>query len=184
MTNKTIDKTKVINLSCPDFLTELKGNKATMVQARSSKLSDDKVNTILDEVVNKLELKNYNEAVAMIAVLFQGGGCAKGCDGNLTIDLFEKSLKLADLRKILQDAKCKRAERKLARSLADSIQSISTTLAIDGNLYKKIVRSNLELTFTPAEKAWLSDFQQDNPNCPSHLRALIVNSFKDKKKTK
>jgi len=184
MTNKTIDKTKVINLTCPDFLIELKGNKATMVQARSSKLSDDNVTTILNAVVNKLELNNFNQAIAMIAVLFQGGGCAKGCDGNLTINLFGKALKLADLRKILQDAKCKRAERKHARTLADSIQSISTTLELDGNLYKKIVRSNLELILTPAEKAWLSDFQQDNPNCPSHLRALIVNSFKDKKKPK
>ena len=36
--------------------------------------------------------------------------------------------------------------------------------------------------FTIKEKVWLSDFQADNQNCPSELRALILDTFKKEKK--
>jgi hypothetical protein len=180
--NSTIKQT--IDVKGTGFITELKKSSTTMIKARSSKLSNDQVNTILKLMCNKYQLDDYTKAVAILALLFQGGGCAKGCDGNMSVTLFDSEIKLADLRKILQEAKCKRSERKLARSLADEIQAVSVELELEGNLTKKVERNNLKLTFNTDEKAWLSDFQADNPNCPSNLRVLINDTFQDKKKKK
>jgi hypothetical protein len=168
--------------------TELKNNikneRHNFVGARSSTLSDAAVKNILELIQQQYKLDNLGESVTILAFLFQGGGTARSCDGNMTVTVFNNDVKLADIRKILKEAKCNRAERKLARSLADDIHEISTILEIDGNLFKKIQRSNLEKVFTSEERAWLSDFQSDNVNCPIELRNLILETFQRKNSKK
>nr|QYB22877.1 hypothetical protein [Nitzschia ovalis] len=160
---------------------DLKKKKENFVGARSSTLSSVAVKEILEMIKKKYDLKDLGESVTVLAFLFQGGGTARSCDGNMVVTVFDKDVKLGDIRKILKEAKCNRAERKLARSLANDIYEISATLEIDGNLYKKIQRSNLEREFTSDERAWLSDFQSDNVDCPIKLRNLIVETFQKKK---
>lgn len=156
--------------------------KKKIVGPRSSKLSTDSVKEILESIKKKYELKELGETLTILALLFQGGGTARSCDGNMSVTVYGKEIKLADIRKILQETSCKRAERKLARSLADDIHSVSVYLELNGNLYKKIQRENLDMSFDMEERAWLSDFQSDNPNCPIKLRTLISETFQKRKK--
>lgn len=168
---------KLITQELKDKLIE---KKSSLVGARSSKLSDVVVKEILKQIQQKYELEQPGEAIPILALLFQGGGTARSCDGNMVVTIYDKNIKLAEIRKILKEAKCNRAERKLARSLADEIYEISALLEIDGNLSKKIQRLKLDKKFNSEERAWLSDFQADNENCPIELRNLIVETFKKK----
>lgn len=163
-----------------ELKTSLKNEKDTFVGARSSTLSNVAVNGILESIKKKYQLNDLGESVTILAFLFQGGGTARSCDGNMVVTVFDKEVKLGDIRKILKEAKCNRAERKLARSLANDIYEISAILELNGNLYKKVQRTHLEQEFTSEERAWLSDFQSDNVNCPIRLRNLIVETFKKK----
>ena len=114
----------------------------------------------------------------MLALLFQQGGTARSCDGNMSILIFNQEFKLANIRKILKDCSCNKGERKLARSLANEIKEIALIMEIPGNLYNKIQKKDFLKNFTLEEKVWLSDFQVDNQNCPSELRTLILDTFK------
>lgn len=84
--------------------------------------------------------------------ILQQGGTARSCDGNMSITLFDKQFKLADLRKIMKQLSCNKAERKLARTLANKIHEISVILSLPANLYLKIQKKNLERKFTMEEK--------------------------------
>lgn len=52
------------------------------------------------------------------------------------------------------------------------------------NLYNKVQKNNLESSYTMEEKAWMSDFQSENTDCPMHIRALIIETFKNKNVSK
>jgi len=110
-------------------------------------------------------------------MLFQQGGTARSCDGNMNATFMEVTVKLAEVRKVLKENSCNKSERKLARSLANEIHEIASILEIPGNLYQKIQKQNLDTTFTMDQKVWLSDFQSDNENCPVELRKLILETF-------
>lgn len=155
--------------------------KTTYVAARTSKLQRGIAEKILEETKTQFELKSREEALVVIAILFQQGGTARSCDGNMSISIFDKEFKLADLRKILKKLSCNKGERKLARTLATEIFEVAKTLEIPGNLYQKIQKLDLKKTFSLTEKVWLSDFQSDNEDCPLELRELILNSFKSNK---
>jgi len=161
---------------------KLTDKRITYVGARSSKLSASAVNTILESIKKKYLLNDAGDAIPVLAMLFQGGATARGCDGNMVISIYDKEFKLADIRKILKEASCNRAERKLARSLADQLHEVSVLMELDGNLYKKIQRTHLDKKFDQSEKSWMSDYQADNPNCPLQIRNLIVETFQSRKK--
>ena len=76
----------------------------------------------------------------------------------MSITIFDQQFKLADIRKIIKKEFCNKAERKLARTLADQIQEIALIMEIPGNLYLKIQKQN----------------------CPSDLRTLNLETFKKK----
>lgn len=101
----------------------------------------------------QFKLETPEEALAVIAILLQQGGTARSCDGNMSTTLFDKEFKLADLRRIMKQMSCNKAERKLARTLADKIYEISVIMELPGNLYLKIQKGNLERNFTIEEKA-------------------------------
>jgi hypothetical protein len=148
------------------------------VASRTSKLQRGTAELLLEKIQEELKLDNRSEALAVIAILFQQGGTARSCDGNMSITIFGKECKLADIRRVLSRNSCRKAERKLARTLADEIQEVCLVMEIPGNLSLKIQKTNLDRTFTIEEKVWLSDFQADNEKCPSELRKLIAETFK------
>lgn len=154
--------------------------KKNYVAARSSTLQDGVVEKILKDLQTNHQLDDPEKVIAILAMLFQQGGTARSCDGNMSVTLFDITAKLADVRKVLKTNSCNKAERKLARSIADKIFEVAKIMDIPGNLYVKIQKQNLERAFTDEEKIWLSDFQADNENCPIALRKLIQETFKKK----
>jgi hypothetical protein len=163
--------------------TKLKKAKENFVPARTSTLPQGKVNEILETLKKNYELETIEEAITIIAILFQQGGTARSCDGNMSITIFNQTVKLADIRKILKQHSCNKSEKKLARSIATEIFEISQSMGIPGNLHTKIQKSNLEISYSMDEKVWMSDFQSENPDCPVKIRTLILETFK-KKETK
>ena len=143
---------------------------------RSSNLSNAQVNHIIGRLNDKWEICT-EDTCTVLAILFQQGATAKSCDGNLTIKYRNKEYKLAHLRAVLKQESLSRNERKLARSLATTIQKISTKLQIPGNLTKKIKQNFPQERISEEEIYWLSDFQTDNKDCPEHLRNLLTKNF-------
>ena len=152
-------------------------SNADIIIPRSSTLKDSQ----RVEIITKFAVQQnitHNQALVVIAILFQSGGTAKSCDGNLQCSAFGKTFKLAFLRKALTDSKCKGLERKLGRVLSNEIYQISSKLQIPGNLSQKIIRSHPERQFSAEESYWLSDFHAENlENCPEIIRGFITKSF-------
>lgn len=161
-----------------EFISKLQEQKKIMTLSRSSTYSQDKAQEVLNKVKENLKLEDRYEALAIVAVLFHLGGTARKCDGNLSVELFGRTTKLAEIRRSLRECGVAKSERKLARSYATEIRDICLQLGIPGNLSTKIQRSNPEFEMFPiTEATWLSDFQLENPDCPSELRKLIANTL-------
>lgn len=152
--------------------------KKNYVAARSSKLQPGIAEKIVTDLAQKFNLEEPQHAIAILAMLFQQGGTARSCDGNMSVIFMDVTVKLTDVRKILKENSCNKSERKLARTLANEIHEIASILEIPGNLYQKIQKQNLNTVFNTEQKIWLSDFQSDNENCPIELRKFILETFK------
>lgn len=163
----------------PKFLQTLEKEKEKLELPRAAKLTLTQTDQVLTKIEETYSL-NRNQAITILAILFQQGGTARRCDGNLTVKLFNKEIKLAEIRAILRKQGLKNAERKLARSLATNIQKISVALELQGNLAKKITKNNVNLKLTISDLAWLSDFQSDNEECPGPLKQYINECFQTK----
>lgn len=164
-----------------DFLSSLNKEKNNVKLSRSNTFTLAEVDYILETIKNEIGLSSLDEAKTVIAILFQQGGTARSCDGNMSITVFEKTVKLATIRKILKQCNYARGERKLARTLASDIYLICEKLEIPGNLSQKLKRLGTStVKLEPNEEIWLSDFQNLNPSIPDKLRNLIEDSFKTK----
>lgn len=151
--------------------------KNAYMAGRSSKLTKEPAEAILKKILELGKLKERYEGIAILTLLFQQGGTARSCDGNMSVTIFNKTIKLIDVRKIMKEENCNKSERKLARYFADEIHEVASLMEIPGNLYSKVQRMEPEKTYSIEEKAWLSDFQCDNPNCPAAIRKIIYSTF-------
>jgi len=151
----------------------------SIILPRSSVLNKAQVDEVIKHFSDNTDLDLVQSRIG-IAILLQSGGSARGCDGNMEVKVFGKTIKLAQLRASLKYCKHKGRERKLARAIGDDIYIICKNLNIVGNLYNKIKRDNPVIFMSaPIEiTAWLSDFQSDNKNCPEDCRNLINETFK------
>lgn len=178
---KNTEKNQKINLTSPIGETlkkNLIAEKSTYVAARSSKLPLGVAEKIITDLIQTSKLDTPEQALVLLAMIFQQGGTSRSCDGNMAVTYLGKTVKLADIRKILKANSCSKGERKLARTLADRICEIAEIMEIPGNLSQKVQRQNLDRKFEMKERVWLSDFQSDNENCPLELRKLIQETFK------
>jgi hypothetical protein len=177
-TEKPVEQKPIETLK--EFLGSASPNTLEVIIPRSTTLTEKLSNDILTDFAAKNEL-SLNQAKVFTAALFQSGGTSRGCDRNLEVTAFSKTIKLSSLRKSITDKKCKAGERKLARAIATEIAEISIKFQFPGNLSKKISRSYPQRKFTTEESAWLSDFQVDNFDCPEECRRLINESFQQRK---
>lgn len=162
------------------FLKENSSNLVNITVPRTIALNNKQVTEVIDNFKNKQKLTK-NQALVVIALLFQAGGTNKSCDGNLEVEAFGQKVKLANLRKSLTECKLKGSERKLARALADDIHLISKELSLPGNLAMKIQNMDPNNIIPIEIQVWLSDFQAKNPNCPQEARSLINTAFQQRK---
>lgn len=135
-----------------DLKQRLIEEKTIFTTARSSKLQESVAIKILEKIQQNYELNSTEEALTVISILFQQGGTSRSCDGNMSIRIFDKDFKLANIRKCMEKVTHPKSERKLARTFADKIHQISAIMEIPGNLYQKIQKQDLERTFEVSEK--------------------------------
>ena len=185
MGNSTVFIGNSQNMRLPkEFIHKLENQKGKTSIPRTDKLSIAQANKINQDIKKEFGLDSRLDSIAVLAVFFQQGATARKCDGNMTITIFEKTIKLAQIRKILKENQAIRQERKLARTFANEIYEVAVILNLPGNLYKKILRNNPDLSLETLDKYWLSDFQSENEECPWHLRKLIIDQFTLKTSTK
>ena len=137
---------------------------------------------IVDAIIDETGLESTEQALTLLAIIFQKGGTARQCDGNLEAEVQGKKLRLKTVRDCMRNVGLPRMERRLARSLATPIYEVCSSLNIPGNLARAIL-NNETTNVTDKDKAWMSDFQNDNEDCPERIRQLISNHFKNKKQS-
>ena len=174
------------NILPPEVQRTLIREKKIFYTSRSNKLPEFTVNKIILALENEYNSKNSgifqtkltdDQVKIILSVHFQQGATSRSCDGNTSVNIFDRDFNLSTIRKILKSTGNKNSERKLARAMATYIHSVCSILEISGNLCNKISRSNMGKVFTVYEEAWLSDFQADNKDCPAYLRDFINKSF-------
>lgn len=180
----TATTVNIFNPLSENIKKEILEQKKNYIAARSSKLQPGIAEKIVIQLTEKFEFDEPQYTIAILTMLFQQGGTARSCDGNMNATFQGVTVKLAEVRKVLKENSCNKSERKLARTLANEIRETASLLEIPGNLYQKIQKQNLDTTFTMDQKVWLSDFQSDNGNCPVELRKLILETFKKKSENK
>ena len=155
------------------------------VVPRTPTLSPLQTEKIVDAIMDETGLKSTEQALTLLAIIFQKGGTARQCDGNLEAEVQGKKLRLKTVRDCMRNVGLPRMERRLARSLATPIYEVCSALNIPGNLARAILTNETtKLTnVTDQDKAWMSDFQNDNEDCPERIRQLISNHFKNKKQS-
>jgi hypothetical protein len=161
-----------------EFMQRLKESKDSLKIPRSDVLSRNTADQILEDIKTEYNLETTYDSLAVLTVFAQQGATAKNCDGNMEIGLFNIKFKLSTIRKIFANNSAKNGIRKFARTYAGKINLIAQTYRIHGNLASKIRKANPNRQFTTEELVFLSDFQCNNPNVPSDLRKLILESFK------
>ena len=113
-----------------------------------------------------------------IAIILQRGGTARGASANIYAKVDEKVLSLSDLRKVIQKINWKYTLRQLARTKATFIKTVASHHEIPGDLAQKMKRNHPNLSLE--ESFWMSNFQMDNPECPSNVRELLIQHYKEK----
>ena len=160
------------------FKEELEQEKSNLIVPRRSEIPSESLPNLFETIQKEFGLASHLQALTAVSILFQQGGTARSCDGNMEISVYGKQLKLSKLRKIIKDAGYKQGERKLARAVATPIYKVCLELNLPGNLYQKIQRRYPEKTFILSDRVWLSDFQSLNEDAPPEIRTLILESFK------
>jgi len=171
-----------------ELLKAVKHYEGQISVPREPKLTDAETQLAMKTLTEELKLPSDKETLIVLTILFQKGGTARQCDGNLEAKIGDKTVKLAQIRSSLKNCRLPKSERKLARSVASILQQIAEVYNIPGNLASVISsRPDFEGQLNDKDKTWLSDFQSGNPDCPEKLRQYINKHFSNltnKKKPK
>lgn len=166
-----------------EFLTNAKDDG--LVVPRTPILNTFQTEKIINAVIDEAELDCKEQALILLAILFQKGGTARQCDDNLEAEVQGKKLRLKKVRDYMREVGFVRIERRLARSLATLIYEVCSSLKIPGNLARVILNNetNMLTDATDEDRAWMSDFQNDNEDCPERIRQLINSHLKTNLRT-
>lgn len=117
-----------------------------------------------------------NVSLALLSIVAQKGGTSKKAQGTVYAVVNNVRLDLSTIRAVMKEKNYKFTFRQWARTNADFIQRIAEVYSIEGDLAKKIGRDYPE--FSAQERVWLSNFQMDNPNCPTQVRDALMEHYK------
>ena len=155
------------------------------VVPRTPTLNAIQTGKIIEAIIDETGLESTEQTLTFLAIIFQKGGTARQCDGNLEAEVQGKKLRLKTVRDCMRNVGLPRIERRLAHSIATPIYKICSFLNITGNLARAILNNETTIlpNLTDEDKAWMSDFQSDNADYPDRIRQLISNHFKNKKQS-
>lgn len=174
--NFNIDNSLIERLVAPDSTTTVStmDNQAIIDPARG--------NGLIIAITTRHTDFNEDEAFTALAIILQKGGTSKRAQGDIYAIVNNKRLTLRQIRDIMEAIRTNFTLRQWARTYATLIQQVSSHFGIEGDLAKKFRRESPELVseLSRNDFFWLSNFQQDNPNCPENVRKLIRKHFNDK----
>jgi hypothetical protein len=92
-----------------------------LVVPRAQILDTPQTEKIINAVIDEAGLDSTEEALILLAIIFQKGGAARQCDGNLEAEAGGKKLRLETVRDCMRGVGLAGMEWRLARSLATPI---------------------------------------------------------------
>ncbi len=146
-------------------------------QSQPAALISETENIEFTEAIGAKTGTSKNVSAALLAIVAQKGGTSKKAQGTVYAVVNGSRLDLATIRNVLKEKNYKFTFRQWARTNADFIQRVADNYGIEGDLSKKIGRERSE--FSTQEKIWLSNFQMDNPNCPTQVREALMEHYKN-----
>ena len=87
-------------------------------------LNSSQTEKVVDAIMDEAGLDSTEQALTLLAILFQEGGTARECDGKLKAEVQGKKLRFQTVRDYMRDFGLPRMERRLARSLATPIYEV------------------------------------------------------------
>lgn len=157
-------------------LEDIKGKMNTVDSETNAALISEADTHYLVNAVAKAASMGPEETAFGIAIICQKGGTSKKAQATVYAIINTKKLDLALIRRVMTNNKCKFTLRQWARTNANLIYDICSAYSIERDLSKKIGRNHPELGLE--EKIWMSNFQMDNPDCPSNFKNLLMAHYK------
>jgi hypothetical protein len=171
--NKKYDLNKIVKLH-----SELKKNTKKSNSKNLNKFTEDEVIKITNLITESLTITDDNITMILIAGVLQLGGSNQKAGNAVNYNLGEYSLSSQQLNNFIKKITKNGTNRQLARTLADEIAEIAIALNIPGDLHNQMLLEFPNLSET--EKAWCSNFQTQNPNCPEKVRKWLVENFRSR----
>lgn len=155
-----------------DVLNELNINEDTPPAAM---VSTEESQILIKGIATKLKCSE-NIAYGLLCIICQKGGTSKRAQGSVYAISDSYKLDLTQIRTIMKETGLKFTLRQWARTNASNIFKISAKYSIEGDLAKKLSREDESIS--TEEKYWMSNFQMDNPDCPSQVRKKLMEHYK------
>jgi hypothetical protein len=143
-----------------------------------NKFTQKEVEQILDLITEKLTITDNNITLILVAGVLQLGGSNQKSGNAVTYNLGEYSLSSQQLNNFIKKIVKNGTNRQLARTIADEIAEIALAINIPGDLHTQMLLEYPNISDT--EKAWCSNFQTQNPNCPENVRKWLVENFRSR----
>lgn len=160
-----------MNLNFNDFKDDL---NTVETPSDAALVSIEETENLITGIMSACKMNRASAATA-IAIICQKGGTSKRAQGTIYAVVNGIKLDLATIRRVMQEMKAKFTLRQWARTNGKFIFDVALTFDLPGDLAKKIGRINESLT--DEELIWMSNFQMDNPDCPSNVRELLKDHY-------
>lgn len=171
--NINYDLNKIVKLH-----SELKNNTIKSNSKNLNKFTREDVTKIVNIITENLTITDENVTMILMAGVLQLGGSNQKSGNAVSYHLGEYSLSSQQLNNFIKKITKNGTNRQLARALADEIAEIAIALNIPGDLHNQMLLEFPNLSET--EKAWCSNFQTQNPNCPENVRKWLVENFRSR----
>lgn len=171
--NINYDLKKIIRLH-----SELKNNTKKNTSKSLNKFTKEEVTKIINLITENLNITDENITMILITGVMQLGGSNQKASNAVSYHLGAYNLSSQQLNNFIKKVIKNGTNRQLARTLADEIAQIAIALDIPGDLHNQMLLEFPNLSET--EKAWCSNFQTQNSNCPENIRKWLVKNFRSR----
>lgn len=146
------------------------------IASNQAKIEASDGETLIKAVSKDRKVDDANSFLA-IAIICQKGGTSKKAQGDIYATVNGSKITLNDIRSIIKNQNMKFTLRQWARTYASPIHRVCELYSIEGDLAKILTRKDDSLN--PSDLIWCSNFQMDNPDCPSNVRDHIKSHFSE-----
>lgn len=155
-----------------DLLNPAKKVKSEFVK-ENHQFTKSQTDEIIESVAKYYDVPSHIALVGIFATL-QRGGTSRNKKSNVRVRFAQTVFESKIINPYIVKANKSFTPRQFARYFADQIFDLAKAHDLDGNCYIYISRNYPDLlTDNNEERYWASDFQVDNPNCPTNIRNAL-----------